>query len=305
ETMRRPSQMMKLLLTSFFGVIVGFLMGITFPTLTLTKVRVPLPFVHHVSIPFPFILNLIMTFAYTDIKTKQRYLVTFTVGYDQRKNIDAKEDNFTIMLFHYDGRASEWGKFEWSKRAIHVSIRKQTKWWYAKRFLHPDIVAPYEYIFIWDEDLGVEHFESEKYLAVVKKHGLEISQPGLEPYEGLTWEMTKKRDDTEVHKHAEERNGWGSDSNLPPCAASTTNLGVWWRVLSCGDSSVPDLFFIVVFLSSEFGRSGAVARDAFLRLDSSGVGSSALTTARVVQCTVSVTSHLWLCYPAVTEMFPP
>ena len=58
ETMRRPSQMMKLLLTSFFGVIVGFLMGITFPTLTLTKVRVPLPFVHHVSIPFPFILNL-------------------------------------------------------------------------------------------------------------------------------------------------------------------------------------------------------------------------------------------------------
>ncbi|KAL0658107.1 hypothetical protein Bca4012_078692 [Brassica carinata] len=128
-------------------------------------------------------------------------------------------DNFTIMLFHYDGRASEWGEFEWSKRAIHVSIQKQTKWWYAKRFLHPDIVAPCEYIFIWDEDLGVEHFDSEKYLAVVKKHGLEISQPGLEPYEGLTWEMTKKRDDTEVHKHAEERNGWCSDPNLPPCAA--------------------------------------------------------------------------------------
>ncbi|KAL0761577.1 hypothetical protein Bca101_077727 [Brassica carinata] len=144
-------------------------------------------------------------------------------GYDQRKNIDAAlkkfSDNFTIMLFHYDGRASEWGEFEWSKRAIHVSIQKQTKWWYAKRFLHPDIVAPCEYIFIWDEDLGVEHFDSEKYLAVVKKHGLEISQPGLEPYEGLTWEMTKKRDDTEVHKHAEERNGWCSDPNLPPCAA--------------------------------------------------------------------------------------
>jgi len=32
------------------------------------------------------------------------------------------------MLFHYDGRASEWEEFEWSKRAIHVSIRKQTKW---------------------------------------------------------------------------------------------------------------------------------------------------------------------------------
>lgn len=35
--------------------------------------------------------------------------------------------------------------------------------WYAKRFLHPDIVASYEYIFIWDEDLGVEHFNAEEY----------------------------------------------------------------------------------------------------------------------------------------------
>lgn len=34
--------------------------------------------------------------------------------------------------------------------------------WYAKRFLHPDIVAPYEYIFIWDEDLGVEDFNAEE-----------------------------------------------------------------------------------------------------------------------------------------------
>jgi hypothetical protein len=36
-------------------------------------------------------------------------------------------------------------------------------WWYAKRFLHPDIVEPTEYIFIWDEDLDVTHFDAEKY----------------------------------------------------------------------------------------------------------------------------------------------
>lgn len=36
--------------------------------------------------------------------------------------------------------------------------------WYAKRFLHPDIVASYEYIFIWDEDLGVEHFNAEEWV---------------------------------------------------------------------------------------------------------------------------------------------
>lgn len=36
--------------------------------------------------------------------------------------------------------------------------------WFAKRFLHPDIVAEYGYIFIWDEDLGVENFHPDKYV---------------------------------------------------------------------------------------------------------------------------------------------
>ncbi|GFY91451.1 lysine ketoglutarate reductase trans-splicing protein [Actinidia rufa] len=142
-----------------------------------------------------------------DITIKQKYLVTFTVGYNQKANIDAAvkkfSENFTILLFHYDGRTTEWDEFEWSKRAIHVSARKQTKWWYAKRFLHPDIVASYDYIFIWDEDLGVEHFNGEEYIKLVRKHGLEISQPGLEPNRGLTWQMTKRRGDREVHKFVE------------------------------------------------------------------------------------------------------
>ncbi|CAL5330644.1 unnamed protein product [Camellia sinensis] len=114
---------------------------------------------------------------------------------------------------------SEWDQFEWSKRAIHVSVRKQTKWWYAKRFLHPDIIAVYEYIFIWDEDLGVEHFNGDKYIQLVKKHGLDISQPGLEPNNGLTWQMTKRRGDREVHKNTEEKPAWCVDPHLPPCAA--------------------------------------------------------------------------------------
>lgn len=158
-----------------------------------------------------------------DLTIKPKYLVTFTVGYDQKKNIDAAvkkfSENFTILLFHYDGRASEWEEFEWSRRAIHVSAPKQTKWWYAKRFLHPDIVAPYDYIFIWDEDLGVEHFNAEEYIKLVRKHGLDISQPGLEPNKGLTWQMTKRRGDSEVHKDTEERPGWCTDPHLPPCAA--------------------------------------------------------------------------------------
>jgi len=39
-----------------------------------------------------------------------------------------------------------------------------------------------------------------RYIKLVRKHGLEISQPGLEPNKGLTWQMTKRRGDREVHK---------------------------------------------------------------------------------------------------------
>ncbi|KAJ0436474.1 hypothetical protein HanHA300_Chr16g0591211 [Helianthus annuus] len=69
--------------------------------------------------------------------------------------------------------------FQW---IVHACV---SMWWYAKRFLHPDIVATYDYTFIWDEDLGFEHFNADKYIQMVKKHGLEISQPGLEPNNGL------------------------------------------------------------------------------------------------------------------------
>ncbi|XP_022957467.1 uncharacterized protein LOC111458858 [Cucurbita moschata] len=277
---RKPNDSMRLIIVTFVGVFLGFFIGISFPTLSLTKLGVPSGLIPKIdrmynadlksasSIQAPkrfpssggrdlknsqnlngtseiwvpsnprgaerlapgivaaesdFYLRRLWGNPSEDLTSKPNYLVTFTVGYNQRDNIDKAvkkfSENFTILLFHYDGRTTEWDDFEWSKRAIHVSARKQSKWWYAKRFLHPDIVASYDYIFMWDEDLGVENFDAEEYIKLVKKHGLEISQPGLEPTRGLTWQMTKKRDDLEVHKDTSERAGWCTEPNLPPCAA--------------------------------------------------------------------------------------
>ncbi|CAD5169265.1 unnamed protein product [Musa acuminata subsp. malaccensis] len=275
---RKSNENMRLIISTVIGIVLGYLIGISFPTVSITKLHFPSSIISYIEdrnsgITTQTLLNHAWTSANNqnrnnatsnttdtlkiyvptnprgaerlppgiivpesdfylrrlwgnpdeDLITRQKYLVTFTVGYDQKKNIDAAvkkfSENFAILLFHYDGRTSEWDEFEWSKRAIHVSTRKQTKWWYAKRFLHPDIVAPYEYIFIWDEDLGVQHFDAEEYIRLVKKHGLEISQPGLEPDKGLTWQMTKRRGDREVHKETEEKPGWCADPHLPPCAA--------------------------------------------------------------------------------------
>lgn len=256
---KKPNDILRLLVASFIGVVFGFLVGVSvslFSPSKLNPVNYIVPTIARLSGDGPsqnqtlnnvpriwvqsnptgaeklppgivqsasdFYLHRLWGDPEEDLPHKPKYLVTFTVGYDLRDNIDAAvkkfSEDFTILLFHYDGRTTEWDQFEWSKRAIHVSARKQTKWWFAKRFLHPDIVAPYDYIFVWDEDLGVDNFNAEKYIDLVKKYRLEISQPGLEPNSSLTWRMTERRNDSEVHKATEEKPGWCTEPHLPPCA---------------------------------------------------------------------------------------
>ncbi|XP_022754194.1 uncharacterized protein LOC111302644 [Durio zibethinus] len=266
---KKTNDSARLIITTILGVVFGFFIGASFPSVSLYKIHLPsslrssldlatsndqeffivrspattgsnVPKEPVIYVPTnprgaellppgivvaesDFYLHRLWGEPSEDVKKKPKYLVTFTVGLEQMNNIDACvkkfSEDFQILLFHYDGRTTEWDQFEWSKKAIHVSVKKQTKWWYAKRFLHPDVVAPYEYIFIWDEDLGVEHFNAERYIELVKKHGLEISQPGLEPNNRLTWQITKRRGDQEVHKSTDEKPDQCPDPHLPPCAA--------------------------------------------------------------------------------------
>ncbi|EMS57723.1 hypothetical protein TRIUR3_08625 [Triticum urartu] len=168
-------------LAALFAAAIGFLVGISFPV---------------------------------DITPKDsptgKYLLALAEGYGERENVNATvhkfSDSFDVVLFHYDGRATEWDEeFEWSKKVTHVSARKQTKWWFAKRFLHPSVVAPYDYVFVWDEDLGVDNFTAEPYLDVVRRHGQEISQPGLDATKGPApmYDITVRRNGSEMHKFVE------------------------------------------------------------------------------------------------------
>ncbi|VAI61830.1 unnamed protein product [Triticum turgidum subsp. durum] len=116
---------------------------------------------------------------------KRRSLLAVAAGIKQKEVVDRIatkffSDGFSIMIFHYDGVVEQWGDLRWSSAAVHVSAVNQTKWWFAKRFLHPDIVHEYDYIFVWDEDLGVQHFHPARYVAIVEKEGLQISQPALD-----------------------------------------------------------------------------------------------------------------------------
>eukprot|EP00252_Welwitschia_mirabilis_P025860 TRINITY_DN8240_c0_g1_i2.p1 TRINITY_DN8240_c0_g1~~TRINITY_DN8240_c0_g1_i2.p1 ORF type:complete len:406 (-),score=60.87 TRINITY_DN8240_c0_g1_i2:298-1515(-) len=137
-----------------------------------------------------------------DIEQKHQNLLAMTVGIKQKENVNFTvhkflSENFTIILFHYDGILDDWNCFEWSRRAIHIVAQNQTKWWFAKRFLHPSIVSIYDYVFIWDEDLGVNNFHPGRFLRIMRMEGLEIAQPALDP------------NSTEIHHRITIRNRRG------------------------------------------------------------------------------------------------
>ncbi|KAG2646184.1 hypothetical protein PVAP13_2KG490700 [Panicum virgatum] len=118
-------------------------------------------------------------------RQNDRSLIAIAAGINQKKSVDAimkkfLPENFTAILFHYDGNVNGWNDMPWSKSVIHIAASNQTKWWFAKRFLHPAVVSMYKYIFLWDEDLEVDNFNPRRYLNIVKSEGLEISQPGLD-----------------------------------------------------------------------------------------------------------------------------
>ncbi|KAK6915253.1 Protein of unknown function DUF707 [Dillenia turbinata] len=156
-----------------------------------------------------------------------RSLFTLAAGIKQKELVNKMvkkflSKNFVVMLFHYDGIVDAWRGFEWSNQVIHISAANQTKWWFAKRFLHPDVVAEYKYIFLWDEDLGVEYFRPDRYLSIVETEGLEISQPALDPRKSEVHHLiTVRGRRSTVHRRTYKPGGVGkgcdNNSTAPPC----------------------------------------------------------------------------------------
>ncbi|XP_022715955.1 uncharacterized protein LOC111275084 isoform X5 [Durio zibethinus] len=158
--------------------------------------------------------------------TMNKNLLAMPVGIKQKENVDDVVQkflaaNFTIILFHYDGNVDGWWDLDWGDKAIHIVAHNQTKWWFAKRFLHPDIVSNYDYIFLWDEDLGVEHFDPRRYLEIVKSEGLEISQPALDPNSTeIHHRITIRARMKKFHRRVYDLRGKTKCSNAsegPPC----------------------------------------------------------------------------------------
>jgi hypothetical protein len=155
-------------------------------------------------------------------KAMPKNLLAMAVGIKQKNDVNDivhkfPLNNFTIMLFHYDGVVDQWQDLPWSNQSIHIVALHQTKWWFAKRFMHPDIVDQYNYIFLWDEDLGVEHFDAQRYLEIMEAEGLEISQPALDYKSEVHHRITLRHPRVNAHKSVHSKSCPPENKGVP-CA---------------------------------------------------------------------------------------
>jgi len=49
-------------------------------------------------------------------------------------NVQFLPENFTAILFHYDGNVNGWNDMPWSKSVIHIAASNQTKWYNISSF---------------------------------------------------------------------------------------------------------------------------------------------------------------------------
>ena len=84
-------------------------------------------------------------------------------------------EDFSYILFAYD--KTDWSKEEWFDKVVIIHATKSGKWWFPKRFLTPSLLASYDYVFYWDDDMDVESFEPIPFLDWMDEFELDMAQP--------------------------------------------------------------------------------------------------------------------------------
>lgn len=76
---------------------------------------------------------------------------------------------------------------------VKVVRDKGYKWQLALKHLHPDSVQDYDFIFFWDDDLGVENFDPLRFVRIMNANRLAMAQPAIQSPHGLSHAITRHR----------------------------------------------------------------------------------------------------------------
>ncbi|ORZ41222.1 hypothetical protein BCR44DRAFT_111570, partial [Catenaria anguillulae PL171] len=90
-----------------------------------------------------------------------------------------KNAGFHIYLFHYD-TSGPWQ--EYAREYPSVTAPGQAKFWFAKRYLPPQVVENYEYIFLWDDDVGfldIDAWDPVEFVRIMRTYAIHVAQPAI------------------------------------------------------------------------------------------------------------------------------
>ncbi|CAF1615891.1 unnamed protein product [Rotaria magnacalcarata] len=84
-------------------------------------------------------------------------------------------DHFTRVIMIHD--KSNWFNFHNHEQLIWIHVNAQKRFWYMKRFITPEILSAYKYIWVLDDDVELL-FDSLHYECVIAQLNVSFSSPG-------------------------------------------------------------------------------------------------------------------------------
>jgi hypothetical protein len=111
-------------------------------------------------------------------------LLAIPVGGNSKANVVPVLNHFyeagcKIVLFHYDDTV--WTDIPHYSEYVTVRALGQTKFWFAKRFLIPELLSNYEYLFLWDDDVSMDSmmWDPLQFIQTMRDYNIDLAQPAL------------------------------------------------------------------------------------------------------------------------------
>ncbi|KAJ3362138.1 hypothetical protein GGF32_006423 [Allomyces javanicus] len=110
-------------------------------------------------------------------------LVAVPVGESAKSRIDTLVhqfglDRFAFMLFIWDH--SDWSEFPWFAHVTAIRVARQAKFWYAKRFIPPEVALHYDYIWLLDDDMVLDFaWDPVNATETMRRYNVHFAQPAL------------------------------------------------------------------------------------------------------------------------------
>jgi len=106
--------------------------------------------------------------------------------------------HFDFLLFVWDGSRFDEPEFE----DCRVIYEAGNKWAFMQKYLTPELVSNYEFVFAWDDDIDILDFSASHFLEIMRRNHLEMAQPAL-THDSYAWHKITLRQSDSIGKYTD------------------------------------------------------------------------------------------------------